>query len=847
MSVASRVSPALLLLFASAISAGCTDPQQGSASPSADVSAADVAEDTTAPQDVTTVADAAASDSAVVHDVSDGSDAPSAADAPDAHAVIADVSTQSDTSISGDAWQLPDAKVNPDIASSPDTTAPDATSGGDAGAQGPPLCGAVEFTLKPGAGAKKVTVTGDWVGWNIDKGAALSDPDGDGTWSANVLIGPGKWLYKFVVDGKWLPDPNNPESVDDGFGGKNSVLVIPDCPKPLGLISAKVDHKAGTLQAELKATMPGFDATKALVTVDWTKHTPGCKPSGANGCKIDVATSGAGIHDVRVQYGDEMLLFKVYNGLDPDWRGGSIYFAMTDRFDNGDKTNDKPQGGIPAILDWHGGDFAGIKKRIESGYLEKLGVDALWISWPATQFSGAEPGGRIDQTGCGLDPKKANYKPTKYTAYHGYWPTETQQVEPRFGSMQDLRDLVSAAHKTGLRVLLDFTANHVHTDSPLYKKYGNAGWFHQPADVCADVGWGKKPVECWFTKYLADFNYDNPLARKTMVDAAVWWAKQSGADGYRLDAVKHIEMVFVEDLRKKLGEELELTGVDFYLVGETFTGDAKAIAWFLSDSRLHAQFDFPTNNQLLNVFGKKHGKVSDMDNAIRGIKGVYGKHSMWMSPFAGNHDISRFISLAGGDVACGPWDIVSNQASGWKNPPKPPTQLGPYRRLWQALVYNYAIPGMPLLYYGDEFGLPGGGDPDNRRPMRFGSALSKNEAWMLKRTQQLGTAHNRPEFRHNAWPKPFVSGFDIVGFSRVTADGKSGTVVVVNRSAKIATGQVKLAGQGFKLDASNTISSCVQWPDDAGKGIDCKTSISAGTLSWSAPGAEAVLVTIDIK
>lgn len=756
-----------------------------------DVAAGDAVADA-APQDVNT-ADAGA-------DAADGTpatDATQAADAADAVADAGLVDTTDTTVVDTSVLDAPSTDGG-------QTDAPLTDSDPDANSVDP--CGTHEFAYKAPAGAKSVVVTGDWLGWNAVKGAAMTDSAGDGTWTAKVVLGPGKWLYKFVVDGKWQADPNNPDKADDGFGAFNSVLTLPACSPPIVASAIQVDHEKGTLSAMFKASAGALELGNVAVTIDGKADATGCIAMPGGGCTISVKAAADGIHDVRVFYGGHVVMLKLYKARSTDWRDDAIYFAMTDRFANGDKTNDKPIAGTPAPLDWQGGDFVGLTGQINAGYFDKLGASALWISWPAKQFDGAEPGGQIDQTGCGIDPKNANYKATQYTAYHGYWPASTNKVEPHFGTMPELRTMVNAAHARGIRVLLDFTANHVHTSADLYKNNNDIGWFHMPAEVCGDIGWEKKPVSCWFTKYLADFNYSNPATRKAMIDAAVWWAKESGADGLRLDAVKHIEMAFIEELRAAIGVELELTGVDFYVVGETFTGDAGAIATFVGDKRIHAQFDFPTNMQILKTFAKYETSLGDADKTVRGIKAVYGSHSPWMSTFIGNHDIARFISHAGGDLPCGVWDMVSNQAAGWKSPPAQPTSLAPYSKTLLAFVYAFTVPGIPLIYHGDEFGMAGAGDPDNRRMMRFDGDVSANEKALLQRVRALGKLRQElAPLRRGSWSEPLLAGFDVLLFARVHAG--QAAVVAINRGGTASGGSFDTA----KLGLASKPSVCAYW------------------------------------
>lgn len=661
-------------------------------------------------------------------------------------------------------------------------------------------CEVAHFGLVPPAGAAEVLVSGDWNGWgtDADTAEALTDPDGDGFWSVSVPLAPGFYAYKFVVDGSWITDPANPDAIADGLSGLNSVASVSACPEPgaLRFLSHTLDGEAGTFTALFDAVAGGdVSAEGVTVSVDW-QALEGAVSVAADGQSLSVSISdlSPGIHDVRVVRGDQRFLLKAYVAVSSDWRDSAMYFAMIDRFHNGDVSNDEPVAGVDPRTNYQGGDFAGLTAQIEAGYFAQLGISALWISWPVDNFDGAAEGAYPGVGGCGIDPKSVtDWVPMAFTAYHGYWPSDLDQVESRFGTMEELRALVSAAHAQGIRVLLDFTGNHVHSDSDLYLDHQEEGWFNLPAEICQDIGWETKPTTCWFTDYLPDLDYTHPAARHAMLEHAVTWVQDSGADGFRVDALKHMELSFIEALRDRLATEFERTGVDFYTVGETFTGDASAIATYVGPARMHGQFDFPTNYQLLAGFALGDKGLDAMDAAVREAKAVYGAHGPWMSNFIGNHDIARFLSHAAGDLPCGIWDMVSNQVAGWVNPPGPSSVASAYSRLRLALTYAMTVPGIPLVYHGDEFGMPGAGDPDNRRMMRFGEDLTALESDTLAFAQALGQVRaGHPALRKGLWPPPLYASADTLIWGRLYDDDVA--VVVIHRGDAPFEGAVTVAG-----------------------------------------------------
>ena len=726
-------------------------------------------------------------------------------DSYDYHGASADVAypelrtTGLDMEVPGDNLVEPPNDVNggDDTPGIEEITKPDGvpedTQSADTWEEPDPECGDVLFTYTAAPGVQEVLLSGKFNDWGDSATTAtvMLDEDGDSVFEATLHLEPGTYQYKFVVDGEWILDPTNPNQADDGEGNINSLLTVPPCPQP-GVLTLE-DHKTnefGDFTARFKAApeeVPGVD--DVLVTVD---HESVDNAVSVEGNEVEISVEGLaqGIHDVRVMVDDEVYLLKVYVGISTDWRETILYFVMTDRFVNGDQSNDGPLDDVDWRTNYQGGDFAGVTQKLEEGYFDDLGVGAIWLSWPVDNPGGYHDGGRPSQHYCQMDGKTAPMEGTRYTGFHGYWPSDLFKTEEHFGSMEELQELVTTAHAHGIRILLDFTANHVHESSPFYQEHKDDGFFHFPAEICQDVGWDAKAVTCWFTSYLPDLNYSNPAAVEAVLDYAMFWAKETGSDGFRLDAVKHIELDFVSALRARAKEEMELTGVDFYIVGETFTGDAGQIKEFIGPTHIHGQFDFPTNWNVLKAFATHEIGLDEMDSAVRAAKGTYGPEAL-MSNFVGNHDIARFLSLASGNISCGVWDVVSNIAQGWLWPPDKPGDDDGYRRLKPAFTYIMTIPGIPLVYYGDEFGMPGAGDPDNRRMMYFGNDLTSNEKTALEFLQKLGSARNdHPALAKGDWANPLWSEGDFLAYAR--ASGGDRVLILINRGYEAKTGQIDL-------------------------------------------------------
>jgi len=452
-----------------------------------------------------------------------------------------------------------------------------------------------------------------------------------------------------------------------------------------------------------------------------------------------------------------------------DWRSAVMYFVFVDRFNNGDSDNDASVSGVESQADYQGGDWAGVIAKIEEGYFEQLGVNALWLTVPMDNTSNA---------GLGFDGHM-------YSAYHGYWPVDLDAVEERFGTLDTLNQLVEAAHARGIKVLLDYAMNHVHADNPLVSQ--NPDWFW-PLDyngqscVCGiGCDWNDdyENKRCWFTDYLPDWNFQNAAARAYSVDNALSWIAKTGVDGFRLDAVKHIELDWLLDLRARVAAEVEpATGEHFYMVGETFeSADRDLIKYYVGPDRLDGQFDFPLRAVLVETLLRRSGTMYDLDAFLATNDDYYPGV---MSTFIGNHDIARVIHTAE-DQPWGAWD----NGDPWNSPPSLPSYAAPFERLAVAFTLLFTTGGIPLVYYGDEIGLPGAGDPDNRRFMQW-DGLSEHQLMLRGQIEKLGAIRRDHPALWRGQRSTLSVSTD--GYSYRMSDGETGDTVYValNRGDQVS-------------------------------------------------------------
>jgi len=438
-----------------------------------------------------------------------------------------------------------------------------------------------------------------------------------------------------------------------------------------------------------------------------------------------------------------------------DWRDAVIYFAFVDRFADGDATNNCNVSGTQSTpytsTNYLGGDWAGITQKIQSGYFTNLGVNVIWLTVPVKNADDvADPGVVCDGSGnCMSDGHM-------YSAYHGYWPKDPTQTESCFGSATDLTNLVQAAHAAKIKVLFDYAMVHVHTESAIYQQHMNDGWFTPFCQCGGSCAQEQYNTTCWFTSYLAHYDYTNAAATQYTVGAALSLIQNYGNDAFRLDAIKQVDVSWLTTLRSTVTSQViakQSPMQRFYMVGETYDFQNRGLIASLLDpgSMLDGQFDFPLRIRLVEdvLMRSTQNNLTPDDlgwsrNAPPGMTGLqqfmdsndaYYRPDAVMSTFIGNADLPRSIHYAEQTP------FFSNSAddgkgNAWTNQPQLETDPNTYERLANAFAVILTNKGAPLIYYGDEIGLPGAGDPDNRRMMQW-TNYNAGQTAMLARMQAL--------------------------------------------------------------------------------------------------------------
>lgn len=377
-----------------------------------------------------------------------------------------------------------------------------------------------------------------------------------------------------------------------------------------------------------------------------------------------------------------------FEGFSPD---DVIYLVMPDRFANGDTSNDDPAISH-GLFDrknphyYHGGDFQGIIDHLD--YLKSLGVTALWLT-PVYDNTN-QPNQRQAVGGQAI------------ADYHGYGATDYYGVEEHFGTLDSLRKLVDEAHRNGLKVIQDQVANHVGPNHPWVTDPPKPTWFHGTAahhinetwqiwtlpDIHASTELRRDVLDGWFGDALPDMDQEDPDVAQYEIQNALWWVGEAGFDGIRQDTLPYVPRKFWHDWSAALKRQY----ARLRAVGEVFDGDPAIPSFFQGgvkrfddvDSGIDTVFDFPMYYAIRDIFA--NGKP--MDQAAKTLaKDRLYPNAEALVTFLGLHDVSRFMNEPGATV----------------------------EKLKLAFTFLTTVRGTPMIYYGDEIGMPGGDDPDNRR------------------------------------------------------------------------------------------------------------------------------------
>ena len=455
--------------------------------------------------------------------------------------------------------------------------------------------------------------------------------------------------------------------------------------------------------------------------------------TGRTFLRVYALNEGQMLNDILIPLQDGKPVTDVAQLTRFDDQAQILYSLMIDRFHNGNKRNDwkmnSPE--VLDIVDYQGGDIAGITKKIKEGFFEELGITTIWIS-PITQNPWDAWGMNIFANGNKYDSTKSY---TKFSGYHGYWPIFATEVEKRFTTDEELHEMLATAHQHGMNVILDYVANHMHINSPTLQTHPD--WH---TDSILPDGrrnfelWDEARLTTWFDVHIPTLDLERPEVCSPMTDSALVWLEKFDFDGFRHDACKHIPLNYWRELGRKMKQRYPDRHI--WMIGETY-GDPALIGSYVKSGMLNAQFDFNIYHTAIDVLGKENQSLKRMNSTILESLAAYGAHHT-MGNISGNHDKCRFISLAGKAVS---WS-ENDKAAGWEREigvtadGNKELEAHAYKMAMLLEVINFTIPGVPCVYQGDEYGEAGANDPDNRHMMKF-NGLSNEQAAFRAKVQEL--------------------------------------------------------------------------------------------------------------
>lgn len=601
-----------------------------------------------------------------------------------------------------------------------------------------------------------VSVAGSFNGWNKDA-APMASLDRL-TWTKEIRLPYGSHQYKFVVDGsRWVTDPNSTvATVNDGNGNINSVLVLlpPDYAAPAkagdGIIASfGVRHRQtpeflnldrGRLRIGITVRPDDVNAVR-FVSTDGTivmrevsrddlfaryeAEVP-YRVGETIRYEFEIADGG---NTIRLRNGAERfeLSPQTFRPFEvPEWVSGTVmYQIFPDRFANGSRANDpadvQPWDAKPTYFNHFGGDAVGIQSKAD--YLASLGIGAVYFN-PVFRSP----------------------------ANHRYEATDFLQIDPDFGTNAEFKSLTRTLEKKGVRTILDFVFNHTAPDFFAFQDIRTNGeqspykdWFFIKS---FPVRVGPNPnYEAWYGfPSMPKVNLANSEARKYFLDAAQYWIDElPGIAGYRLDVANEVDPDFWRALRPLVKKN----DPNLWIVGEVW-GDARP---WLGGDQWDAAMNYPFRDAHVRFFAEQSITATDFGQRLMANFRMYPPQvSRNMMNLLSSHDTPRFLTLAGGSEA----------------------------RQKLAAAVQFTWPGSPSIYYGEEIGMLGGADPDNRRPMDWNRATDDNE--LLRYYRRLIAIRNANPVLHHG-DVEIVHSHDAkatFGFRRT--DGNRSILVLVNRS-----------------------------------------------------------------
>lgn len=349
------------------------------------------------------------------------------------------------------------------------------------------------------------------------------------------------------------------------------------------------------------------------------------------------------------------------------WRSRQIYQVLTDRFARSDDSRDA----CADVSKYCGGTFVGLKNKLD--YIASMGFDAIWISPVVENTDGG---------------------------YHGYWASDIYQINKNFGTPQELKDLINAAHDKGIWVMVDVVANHV---GPVGMDFSKINPFNSDSHYhsrCQINNWDNQTeVEYCRLADLPDLDQNNSYVRQTLLDWIKNLITEYGFDGIRIDTVPEIHPDFWAAFADAAG---------VYQIGEVFNGNYKYVANY--QKYLNGTLNYPLYGQLYNIFGSR-ASMTNFKTHYENMEAFLDQ--FLLGNFVDNHDVPRFLH-----------------------------QFNDIRALKAALAFIYCTKGIPITYYGTEQLFNGGGADHVNREALWTSGYGETELTAYLRTLNHGRKHS---------------------------------------------------------------------------------------------------------
>ena len=500
------------------------------------------------------------------------------------------------------------------------------------------------------------------------------------------------------------------------------------------------------------------------------------------------------------------------NENDFDWDEAVVYFMMTDRFFDGNESNNTASGtdtygDNPGL--YHGGDFAGVTAKLD--YLQDLGVNTIWLTPIVKNIAG------VTVTDEGSEDVPYN------AAYHGYWASDFTKLNPTMGTTEEFKTMISEAHKCGMRIMVDIVVNHA--------GYGTESTF---ADMLRDKSVSEGDIKSWQSG-LPDFATEKADVRAKLVEWQTSWMKDYGVDYFRVDTVKHVDSTTWAALKNSTTE----VNPSFKMIGEYYGAGYASNGSTLGTGQMDADLDFDFNDQATSFVS---GNISSVESFLSSRNAALNNAYM-TGQFLSSHDEDGFkASLMNGK------GYTEDEATS---------------AALVAATLQLTAKGIPVIYYGEEVGLSGLNNypyQTNRYDMDFSKATKDNVTYQHYK--------NLLSIR-NAYTDVFARGSRTVVASSdeecydVVSRSYGGTTLYVGMNIKDTAKEVKVpvslaagtevkdlySGATYTVGSDKTVAVTIPAAKDGGTVIlaEVKKTVDSGKTDPTPEKVSATSITLDKK